>query len=296
MWFRHSGGDPERDQMIVYDMENDEFRNYGDDFLLFLGNDHGEYGSVFYSQINASTLFTVRESGDHIHVYDLNPESLSFHILEQSIPIFVGDAACLTSSETPSPRLYITGGHQNNGNQPVILSHFQILDLDENSWYNGSDMTFARYHHGCIVVNDTLWVLGTVPEIEIMDTMDIYNSTWSIHSDLSLDVNISHFGITIFQTFMYIVGGWISDYDSGHDSNIVYIIDTESNLMTYATLSSAVSAVSLVSVQDNLYAFGGRLSRSDWWSGSIWNSWLSYEALSALLSKHQGLNAHSHCR
>ena len=114
-----SGGETQRHGMVVYNGNN--FREYGDEFLEFLGNEDGEsgQGNGFYTQTyyqNTTTLFTLPHAAEYIHFYDLIPETLSFRTLEPAIPITVADSACLASSNTPSPRLYITGGYMNFSN------------------------------------------------------------------------------------------------------------------------------------------------------------------------------------
>ena len=253
-------------------------RDYGEDFLLFLGNDHGErgQGSTFYTQIGESTLFTMSDTDDYIHVYDLNPATLSFHTLEPAIPITVGDAACLASSETPSPRLYITGGYMDISDYYEIDPFFWIFDLEEYSWGRGSDMNYARYSHGCIVADDMLWVMGTVPQIETINITDIDNAEWAVYNNLSIEVNLTAFGVVSSHGVdpqlcgmfgfigtlcndhsIYIIGGWIGDQDSGHNSDTVYIIDTKWGNMTYNALPFGVSELATVLFKGSIYGFGG---------------------------------------
>ena len=287
----HSGGDSQPHQMVVWEFEEGYFRDYGTDFLNLLGNDHGEYGSVSYAQLQ-NTLYTVSEFADYIHVYDLNPESLSFGTInsEPGIPITVGHAPCLASSETPTPRLYITGGYQNTSTSFEIYRSFWILDLGTNDWSSGRHMNSGRFRHGCIVVDDSLWVMGTVPQIETINITDIPNAEWSVHSNLSLPENLTDFGVVsthdISQSYcdwfgvnhcndhsIFIIGGWTGTTETGYDSDVVYIVDTKHANLTTEILPYGVSALSVVSTGSTIHGFGGR-------NGGIVDSWISYELLS----------------
>merc|ERR1712157_377702 len=68
-------------------------------------------------------------------------------------------SACLASSTTPSPRLYVTGG----GSFASPLDTVQIYEIDteHEQWLaEGPSMLNGRAAHGCIVVDDTLYVVG----------------------------------------------------------------------------------------------------------------------------------------
>ena len=68
-----SGGDPDNQQFVEYDILKDEFIDFGDDYLnTTLGNGDGEYGtSVYFTQINDSTLFTINHNRRTFNVHDL---------------------------------------------------------------------------------------------------------------------------------------------------------------------------------------------------------------------------------
>ena len=299
-----SGGDTKPNRMFVCNANawgSPYCRDYGDDFLLFLGNDHGErgQGNVFYTQLNSSTLFTISKTSGSIHVYDLRADLLSFHDMEESIQYRIGDAACLASSETPSPRLYITGGYTNYSGYYEIYPFFWTFDLEEYSWKRAVDMKYARYRHGCVVVDDALWVMGTVPQIETIDITDIDNSEWSVQSNLSIDANLTAFGVVsthgISQATcqwygfegvrcdnhsVYIIGGWVGNYDSGYNSDTVYIIDTEYRNMSTNALPYSVSALSAVMVKGGIYGFGGWNATINWWHGHTLDHLVKHQMLS----------------
>lgn len=273
------GGERKQNEMVVYNTNSKSFRSYGDNFLGIIGNGNGErgQGSVFYTQINNTTLFIISQTDNFIHVYDLNPETLSFHTLEPAIPGTVGDLACLASSEVPSPRLYITGGYHNTNDVFEVYAHFWNFDLEEYSWNRSVDMNHPRYGHGCIVVNDTLWVMGTVPQFESINMMDIHHSEWTMDNELLFPnaLNLSNFGVVEWNHSIYIIGGW--DNDEGYNSDTVYIFSTKTGNMMYDTLPFGVSSLSAVRITNTIYGFGG-------WNGNALDSLLTVELLSESLA------------
>ena len=273
--------------MVVYEIDG-EFRNYGDDFLRFLGNDNGEYGGLFYTQINTTTLFTIPDEADYIHVYDLNPRSLSFQTLDggdSMIPVLLGNGPCLASSETPIPRLFVTGGYLNVSDGLERHSIFWIFDLIEYAWNKGNDMNYARYRHGCIVVDATLWVMGTVPQIETIDITNIDNGTWSIHPTLSIADDLYDIGVVFGPDpsnysleLIQVVGGQIGGAHLADVSDTVYKFNSHSEEPYLDTLPFGMAALSMASMDNALYGFGG-------WDGTVqMSAWIKYELLSNQLS------------
>ena len=149
-------------------------------------------------------------------------------------------------------------------------------------------MNYVRYSHGCVVADNILWVVGTVSEIEIINinTTDIYSAEWSVYSNFSISDNLIAFGVVSTHVIsqsdcqwfgyegtlcndhsIYIVGGWIGDFDSGHNSDTVYIINTEWGNMTNDTLAFGVSAISTVLAVGSIYGFGGWNATSSWRDG-----------------------------
>ena len=232
---------------------------------------------IYYSQINATTLFTIGPSGEYIHMYDLS--SLVIMSITK-IRRTVNWTACLASSETPSPRLYITGGDSfvdYNDSWSIFTTTdlpendtnhvFQILDLDNQSWTLGDDINFARRAHGCITMNDTLWIMGYVAEIETVNITDVYNTEWAVHSELRLENNLITFGLVAVDHYILIIGGLVihGDYMQ-YSSNIVYIIDTVSDSLTTELLPNfevGIAGLSAVVVDNIVYGFGGFIYNAD---------------------------------
>ena len=236
--------------MTEYSIDNNQFQ-ITNDYLTY-----GAYGlGVYYSQINTTTLFTIDEHGEYINVYDLTSIGTviagSASSVLRKIPKSVNYTSCLASSTTPSPRLYIVGG-----DRPTRL---QIFDIEFDEWNQGDKMDYQRWNHGCIVVNDTLWAMGYVAEIETIDITDVYNAQWSVHNDLSFDDNRTQFGLVAMSDIIYVVGGFIGDYDSGYSVNTVYIIDTVSSSITTDVLpfGEGVFGLSMIVVDGTVYGFGG---------------------------------------
>ena len=276
----------------MYSIDSNEFE-YDDELL---NHTFFEMGSgIFYTQFNATTLFTISGTlGEYINVYNLSSiySESSFHELTDfPLPQPVNDSACLASSDSLSPQLYITGGDWTNSSNATV-SHevkepfnvFQIFDLNNYSWSTGRNMHFARHSHGCIVMNDTLWVMGYVAEIETINITDVYNANWSIRNDVQID-NRTRFGLVEVQDLIYIVGGQLRDDYKEYTSSTVYIIDTLSGNMTTELLpyDHGIAGICMVVVDDIIYGFGG-FDLDHYYGGiysfEITDEWLTYHQLS----------------
>ena len=144
-------------------------------------------------------------------------------------------------------------------------------------------MFYGRYSHGCIVVDSTLWVMGTVPQIETFDLSDVDNGMWSLKNDeLSIADRLIDIGVVAVNHYIYVAGGWIGDYQSvgGYSSPNVYIIDTKSESMATDKLPYSVSALAMIAIDDTIYGFGGYKASGTWKSRKIKNTWISYEQFS----------------
>ena len=103
-----SGGFASRHDIVEYNIVTDEIIDLGVDYLnVTLGNDDGEFGySKYFTQINGTTMYTINGNTGSINVYNL--KSSPFYELDTTIPIDVYYYGCIASSDTPSPRLYIS--------------------------------------------------------------------------------------------------------------------------------------------------------------------------------------------
>merc|ERR1719474_1639095 len=174
------GGTTTENQLMSYSLTDWTFTNYGDSFLDdTLGNTRGESGyGGYFSQID-HTLYTISndDTQSYIHSYRLDtgtPEWDGVAI----IPVDVRNTGCLAATTTPFTRLFVTGG----GHWTNPLNTVQVLDVVTNSWIEGApSMQNARAEHGCIVLEDTLYVVGggvSAVEALFIDLWDITSSGW----------------------------------------------------------------------------------------------------------------------
>ena len=262
-----SGGDPDYQQLVKYNILNDRFIDYGDDYLKRTpGNGDGEYGtSVYFTQINENILYTINQNGKSIHVYNL--ESLSYHVLDTTIPITVNHQGSIASSEAPIRRLYITGGYLSD-----ILDDLQILELEVLQWVaTPPSMNNARWHHGSIVVNDRLWVIGGIDEdsVEAINITNIVTAKWQNIGNLSCQ--LARPGITVVDKVIYIVGGACQDVRT----DVVHTIDTETNSISICpyNLPVATSGMPAIAIGHTIYGFGG------YSGGYHLSSWMTLDML-----------------
>merc|ERR1719233_1037095 len=145
---------------------------------------------------------------NYIHSYRLDTDTVEYTDDVATIPGTVYNTACLASSTTPSPRLYVTGGG-------VIWETprdtVYILNVADEEWLDeGPSMQNARRGHGCIVVEDTLYVVGGgVAAVEALNIN--MNSGWGQWEDvvsLPADIaDIAEFGqLVAFDAVIYIIG------------------------------------------------------------------------------------------
>ena len=275
-----SGGYNNRDQLVKYEISHDIFVDFGVDYLSSnLSNSNGELGwCVYFTQINATTLFTINSNGGSINVYNL--QSLSYDTLDTTIPTNVGIYGCMSSSESPSPKLYITGGYNSDSG---TLNNLQVLSLVDLQWVSSPpSMLKAREQHGCVVVNDTLWAIGGyyVDSVEAINTTNIATETWTAIGSLNCELEL--LGVTAVNEMIFIVGGYC--IDTGYGSDTVYTIDTVKNNISVneCSLPIAVAGMHVVVVDYAIYGFGGYIGSSSY-SSTYLDSWMTLDLLRVLL-------------
>jgi len=152
-----------------------------------------------------------------------------------------------------------------------------VLYLDNMYWEdaaNAPSMTNARRAHGCIVVDDTLWVIGTVKAIETISVSENIGDSWD--DSLSLEVTLWGHRVVALGSVIYVIGGASSARDDAI-SDAVYTIDAETGsvLQLDETLPYAVKHMAVVVVNGTIYGFGGYTADST--SGV--DTWMVYEEL-----------------
>ena len=133
-------------------------------------------------------------------------------------------------------------------------------------------MNYSRRGHGCIVVNEWLWVMGCSPEIEAIETANIDDSSWELKG--ALDRDISSFGIVAVDHLIYVVGGY--NYTDNYHEDVMYMINTLNGHVTTLSLGFPVRSMPVVAVDGIMYGFGG-------WSpveNQVMDSWAVYNLLS----------------
>ena len=302
----HRGGKMNAKQLVKYSIVNDQFVDYGTIYSALMGNSLGEFGyGGYYSQLNSTMLYTITPISwstfnvQYISAYNL--KDLSYQQLHPSIPTNVGQYACLASSEIPSPRLYVTGGQTQNYDR---LDDLRVLDLYQSHWLtNMPSMNQTRSSHGCIVVDERLFVVGgdNVTAVESINVMDIESASWGTIGNLP-DYR-SRFGQVVeFDKVIYVIGGAHS-YDSGSNRDTVSIrmtkpysvlmIDTKSGDISLHSdpLPYSVTGMATVIVDNTIYGFGGYNGSSH----RSMNTWISYKMLSDETPTESDSKFYIHC-
>ena len=251
-----------------------------------LGNEYGEHGFItYFTQINETTVYTMNGDGESINVYNL--QTLSYWDLGTTLPINVGtplNTGCLASSETPSPRLFITG--------PV--TNLQVLSLADMQWTTSNSsnsslpsMIAARQRQGCIVANDKLWIIaGKLGKtVEVINTTNIANETWQEIGNVSCNLVIM--GVTAVDLTVFVVGGYCSNAPTGR-SDTVYTIDAvTNNISAYEYSLPDATIIPVVAIDNTIYGFGGQTCGS-----CLDNTWLTLNMLSISFVFHYVVCCH----
>ena len=277
--------------IVQYDITNDVFDDYGDVYLSeTLGNADGVYSNgVSFTQINATMLFKINENGEYINIYDLS--SLSYTVLGTTIPINVATSACMSSSQAPAPRLYVTGGSELKARLEL-----QVLNLNDLQWMTSPPkMAYVRFWHSCIVVNHVLWAIAgyNTTSVEAINITNILTTNWDQIGSLSCTVNRG--GVTAVNDMIFIVGGECGSWPYTSDDDVPVSIDTVHIINTVTksigvyehTLPYTVETLAIVAVDGTIYGYDGsstaRNSVGFGWSTTRLDTWVTLQLLSLTL-------------
>ena len=261
---------------MTYSISGGTFTDKGKTYLQSIGNSIGDahYGG-FFSQLSEDTLLTISRSSEYIqwyrldHIYHGDGDITDMYgVYKPAIPKWAS-APCLASSTAPSSRIYVTGG----ANSSSRVNTAQVLELGEetNEWLdNVPSMTFARFWHACVVIDDILYVVGgndgaLISEMERINITNIQSAAWQTWGE---SLSADQFGqVVVVDGVIYTIGG---------RNNLVYAIDTESGQVTHhSSLAISRAHITAVAVDHTIYGFGGWVG----WPGRL-NSWTTYTLLS----------------
>eukprot|EP01084_Bolivina_argentea_P052151 95818_1 len=187
------GGNNNKQQMIQYDIDGNEFIDHGTNILLFETHGYGQYytqsGNVLYIisalQSFQDTLFYLSTFNLQTNVYELDWNDI------QQFEIEYG--ACLTSTNN---YIFMLGGQSNHDityNNDILYT-VQMLNLLTDAWIsNVPSMKMRRAYHSCIVHPSTemMYAIGgydgsnAKSVIEKIDTVNIKNKDWEYIEDLT---------------------------------------------------------------------------------------------------------------
>ena len=233
-------------QLTEFDIETEVFADKGENILPKYTFGWGQ----FYTQIQEE-LYLIDPYGLQINIFNL--EEQTFTISYTSIPLDVGDAACIASS--PS-NIFVSRG-----------INVQIFNLQTKEWSNGPSMKTMRARHSCIVHpnnDDVLYAIGgkdSLGYVKSVERIDMQSSTSEYIGNLTDRVDST--SAVTYEQYIYIIGGHSFYMVVGAGLELfdtVHIVDTQTDLITLAgnRLSYGVQSTAAITVNHVIYAFGGR--------------------------------------
>lgn len=242
-----------RHDLVEYDVQNKIFIDHGADYYPSI--DIWGYGP-YYTQMGHMVYMQIYS---YIYTFDLRG-NVSATKLDTETPHESGYKACTAGSETPTPRLYVTGG------DPYInaahTQYLQVLDLNDMEWLTNLPNTQGyHHHHGCTVLNDKLWAIGPDADTGNIETINISNivsnttETWQYFGG-SLTCNLLTFRVITVGDLIFIFGGdW---YGHGAIDKVHVIHSITGNVTLYEhNLPYNVTGMPVILIDDTIYGFGG---------------------------------------
>ena len=204
-------------RLYRYDILEDNFTDFGS--VLPTRN----FASAgFYSQYDATILYTVNFAGDSLYIFDMSSVDPVQQRINTTIPVDVSYHGCLASSELTGA-VYVIGG---NGHLKIV----QIYDINSSTWSNGTSLNYGRAWHDCIVEPTTqiLYVVGDWwnKPIERNHVNNIRNQSWEEFAEYPSEATGTRVRLAVWYNIIFIIGGEYAD--PGTDE--VYIIDTVCNM------------------------------------------------------------------
>ena len=160
-------------------------------------------------------------------------------------------------------RLYVIGGFSYVGGAPVTLANVEEFDAQFNRWKERSPMPTRHGYLASGVVNGILYAVGgqddpagTAVILNSVEAYDPLTDTWSSKTPMPTARRGAAIGVV--GGILYTVGGELSPAGSHNMSNVVEAYDPASDTWsTRAPMPTARDALSVVVIDDTLYAIGG---------------------------------------
>eukprot|EP01083_Nonionella_stella_P095416 267875_1 len=180
-----------------------------------------------------------------------------------------GDQPCLASvTQSGLQYLFVVGGTEYYGQSSRYASakhNLQILNLNDNTWSNGPNMTIPRGHNSCITNKngDKLYTIGgwtddgadTVEMLNISNVLNISNQ-WVVLPDL-LSPGMGQTRAVLNGKDIVIVGGWA--FDAGVSTNIIDTF-TDTIIVSGSLYTQVSGTTPVVDITTRIaYAFGGTI-------------------------------------
>ena len=257
-------------QLVVFDVDTENFTDYGDSFLSVNLRGQGHYFSV-NSQINDQLFipqYNTNLTTQVIFIFNLS--STDFHIPIANISASpVGHITGCLVAKDDHPYLYSIDGHEYYTG--LFAYRYDILNSTWNEMPEMESFSSWRGYPACIIDQaDYLWVIGGLnvfggydASIEkILITSDA--GRWR-YNDYELITLYQRYKAVLYDEMIYVMGGNSVD-PFGND--LMQIINTRTGVVSLSPdqLSYATGRGVAGIVDHTIYLFGGNVYEGNRWS------------------------------
>ncbi len=157
-------------------------------------------------------------------------------------------------------KLYVLGGYVSEGGYPYqILPTVEAYDPTTDTWTNKASMTRARFAHGAVTLNGTIYAIGgnstaDGAALASVEQYDPVSDTWTNKADLPTP-RVS-FAAAVVNGNIYVVGGVIGNTAVAG----VYIYNSTSDTWSIgANIPTPRATLAAVVVNGQILAMGGSI-------------------------------------
>ncbi len=161
---------------------------------------------------------------------------------------------------------YVTGGYYSG-----TLNSLEVYDIEKGIWITKTPMDAGRHHHNAHAINNQIYVVGGVGEIDgnssgeiaSVEEYDITSNSWI--NKRALPEGRAYYSSCVYDEKIYVFGGTIEDedlqtYHATHDDK-VYVYDPAFDTWSAkAPMLQANSSMFCGVIENEIYVIGGEFN------------------------------------